>query len=148
LLEGDKERVFVNRGRLTGNVVDKITADPKWNVRIREAAGKLYGGPYGLPEVQLADYSKFGGNADSSWTRVKRSHMGNFFKCIEMGAKPISDVVSVGNPTTTCHICNIALRLGRKLTWNPTKEMFVDDDEANAMLCREQRKGYQIEGCL
>jgi predicted dehydrogenase len=148
LLEGDKERIFVNRGRLTGNMVDKITADPKWNARIREAAGSLYDGPYGLPEVELRDYPKFGGNAESSWTRVKRSHMGNFFKCIETGARPISDVVSVGNPTITCHLCNIALRLGCKLTWNPTKEMFVDDDDANAMLCREQREGYQIERCL
>jgi len=145
LLGGDKERIFVNRGKLVGNMVEKITADPEWNANIREAAASLYDGAYGLAEVELKDYANLGRSADSSWTRVKRSHMGNFFRCIETGAKPISDVVSVGNATITCHLCNIALRLGRKLTWNPTSETFVDDDEANAMLRREQREGYQIE---
>lgn len=97
-----------------------------------------------VPEVELVDYAKFGGSGDSSWTRVKQSHMGNFFKCIETGAKPISDVDSVGNGTITCHLANIAIRLGRKLTWNPDVEELVGDDEANAMLAREQREGYRI----
>ena len=97
-----------------GNMVDKITADPTWNARIREAAGELYDGPYGCPEVELKNYPNVASNADSSWTRVKQSHMGNFFKCIETGAKPISDVVTVGNGTITCHLANIALRLGRE----------------------------------
>jgi hypothetical protein len=34
---------------------------------------------------------------------------------------------------------NSRLRLGRKLSWNPTREMFVDDDEANAMSCSRSR---------
>jgi predicted dehydrogenase len=145
LLEGDKERIFVNRGKLVGNMVDKITADPQWNVRIREAAGALYDGPYGFPDVELENYPSIDRSADSSWTRVKRSHMGNFFKCIESGRKPISDVVSVGNSTITCHLCNIALRLDRKLQWNPAAEELTDDTEANAMLARDQRSGYEIE---
>jgi predicted dehydrogenase len=145
LLEGDKERIFVNRGKLVGNMVDKITADPAWNAKIREAAGGLYTGPYGRPEVELKNYPNVAGSKDSSWTRVKQSHMGNFFKCIESGAKPISDVVSVGNGTISCHLANIGLRLGRKLTWDPTTETFVGDEQANAMLRRRQRDGYQIE---
>jgi predicted dehydrogenase len=146
LIEGDKERIFVNRGKLVGNMVDKITADPAWNARIREAAGALYEGPYGRPEVQLKNYPDVASHADSSWTRVKQSHMGNFFQCIETGARPISDVVTVGNGTITCHLANIALRLGRKLTWDPAEETFVGDDEANTMLAREQRAGYEIRG--
>ncbi|HYW78206.1 MAG TPA: Gfo/Idh/MocA family oxidoreductase [Thermoguttaceae bacterium] len=144
MLEGDKERVFVNRGKLVGNMMDKIAADPQWNARIREAAGELYEGAYGLPEVELRDYAKVDGTADSSWTRVKHSHMGNFFKCIETGATTISDVVSVGNSTISCHLANIAMRLGRRLIWNPDAERFVDDEEANAMLGRKQRLGYEI----
>lgn len=144
LIEGDKERIFVNRGKLVGNMVDKITADPQWNAKIREAAGSLYEGPYGLPEVQLENYPNVASNANSSWTRVKQSHMANFFKCIETGATPISDVVTVGNATITCHLANIALRLGRKLTWDPATESFTGDDEANGMLARKQREGYEI----
>jgi hypothetical protein len=95
--------------------------------------------------VKLQDYPNVARDPDSSWTRVKRSHMANFFDCIASGNTPISDVVTVGNGTITCHLANIALRLGRKLVWNPEEESFVDDDEANAMLSRKQREGYQIE---
>lgn len=38
------------------------------------------------------------------------------------------------------HLCNIAMKLGRKLTWNPVAENFVGDEQANAMVCREQRE--------
>jgi predicted dehydrogenase len=144
LLQGDKERIFVNRGKLVGNLVDKIVADKKWNAAIREAAGNLYEGDYGLPEVKLISYDSFGRSNDSSWTRVKQSHMANFFACIDSGKKPISDVVSVGNATITCHLCNIALRLGRPLRWLPDEELFQADTEANDMLGRSQREGYEI----
>jgi len=145
LLKGDKEEIFVSREKLVGKIVDMITADRSWSTEIRAAAGNLYRGPYGHPEVELKDYSGFGRSADSNWTRVKRAHMGNFFKCIESGGKPISDVVSVGNATISCHLCNIALRLGRRLKWDPATEAFAGDDEANAMLSRPQRDGYRIE---
>lgn len=144
LLEGDKDRIFVNRGKLVGNMMDQIAADPAWNAKIREAAGQLYNGPYGLPEVELKNYPDVARSADSSWTRVKRSHMANFFKCIQAGDRPISDVVTVGNGTITCHLANIALRLGRKLTWDPESETFTGDDVANTMLSREAREGYEI----
>jgi hypothetical protein len=42
-------------------------------------------------------------------------------------------------------LCNIALRLHRKLTWDPLAEDFVGDAEASAMLRRPQREGYRIE---
>jgi hypothetical protein len=46
---------------------------------------------------------------------------------------------------TTCHLANIAVRLGRKLTWDAQTEQIVGDAEANAWQRREQRKGYEIE---
>ena len=39
---------------------------------------------------------------------------------------------------------NISMRLGRPLQWDPTREVFVHDDEANQRLRREQRQGYEI----
>jgi len=146
MLAGSEERVFVNRGKLVGNMVNKIAADGKWNATIREAAGKLYDGPYGQPDVPLKDYPEFGNRPGSSWTRVKQSHMGNFFNCIRTGKKPISDVVSVGSSTIVCHLCNIAVRLQRKLIWDPNAEIFLGDEEANAMLVRNQRAGYETVG--
>jgi predicted dehydrogenase len=45
---------------------------------------------------------------------------------------------------TIAHIGNIAMRLGRKLRWNPQEERFVNDDEANRMLRRAARSPWDI----
>jgi len=56
----------------------------------------------------------------------------------------MSDVVSQHRSVSACHLGNISCRLGRKLTWDAEKEVFVDDDEANGMLNRVQREPYTI----
>jgi len=45
---------------------------------------------------------------------------------------------------TIAHIGNIAMRLGRKLRWNPQEECFVSDDEANRMLARAARSPWDL----
>ncbi len=45
---------------------------------------------------------------------------------------------------TIAHIGNIAMRLGRKLRWNPHEERFVNDDEANRMLRRTARSPWDL----
>ena len=72
------------------------------------------------------------------------NHMGNFFDCVHSRKTPISDVVSQHQSATTCHLGNISLRLGRTLKWDADAEYFVNDDEANRMLAREQRSGFEI----
>jgi hypothetical protein len=44
-----------------------------------------------------------------------------------------------------CHLGVIAIRLGRKLHWDPVKEHFVDDKEADGYLQREMRKPWTYE---
>ncbi len=70
--------------------------------------------------------------------------MANFFDCVRTKNTPISDVVSQHRAATTCHLVNISIRLGRKLTWDPDRELCAGDDEANRYLAREQRKGFEI----
>jgi len=72
------------------------------------------------------------------------NHVGNFFDCVRERRTPLSDVVSQNCAANVCHLANIAQRLGRKLGWNPDEEVFLGDDEANALLGRPQRKGYEI----
>jgi glucose-fructose oxidoreductase len=48
----------------------------------------------------------------------------------------ISDCVS--------HIGNMAIRTGRKITWNPLKGELEDDQEATSWFIREMRKPYTI----
>jgi myo-inositol 2-dehydrogenase/D-chiro-inositol 1-dehydrogenase len=71
-------------------------------------------------------------------------HMGNFFDCIKGRKTPISDVESQHRSVSACHLANISLRLGRKLTWGAAQEAFVGDEEANGMLSRPQRSPYEV----
>ena len=75
-------------------------------------------------------------------------HMRNFFECVKDRQQPISDVHTHHRALTTCHLANIAIRLGRKLTWDPQTEQIVGDSEANSWQAREQRKGYEIDGSV
>jgi hypothetical protein len=45
---------------------------------------------------------------------------------------------------SACHLGNISIRLGRKLTWDADKQDFVGDSEATAMLTRAQREPYTV----
>ena len=46
--------------------------------------------------------------------------------------------------TTLCHLVNICRAVQRKLQWDPKKEQFVGDAEANALLSRPRRKGFEL----
>jgi len=117
LFEGDAGRIFVNRGKLEGAPIKDLTeADHK---ELDELVVKLYNG-----EVPSSD------------------HMGNFFSCLESRKQPISDVKTHHRIMTSCHLCNIALMLGRDLKWDPKKETFIGDDQAVAMMSRRSRSKY------
>lgn len=66
-------------------------------------------------------------------------HMGNFFACVRSRRLPICDVEIGHRSASVCHIGNISIRLGRKLVWNPLKEEFIGDSEANEMRSRPHR---------
>jgi hypothetical protein len=70
--------------------------------------------------------------------------MRNFFECVKTREQPVSDVYTHHRALTTCHLSNIAMRLGRTLKWDPKTEQIVGDPEAQKWQSREQRKGYEI----
>ena len=70
--------------------------------------------------------------------------MANFFDCVQSRKQPISDVFTHHRALTTCHLANIAIRLGRPLRWDPESEQIVGDSEAQSWQARTQRKGYEI----
>jgi predicted dehydrogenase len=45
---------------------------------------------------------------------------------------------------TIAHIGNISMLLGRKLRWDPDKERFINDEQANRMLSRSMRSPWQL----
>jgi hypothetical protein len=44
-----------------------------------------------------------------------------------------------------CHLSNIAMRLGRAMSWDPVKREIVGDAEANTFLARESRQGFEVK---
>ncbi len=110
--EGSDARVYVNRRR--------ITAGPdsfKSKLQSRLPAGY-----------------KEGVSRDGS-----PPHVRNFLDCVRSRKDPAA-TVEIGHRTNTvCQLSDIATRLKRKLHWNPAKEQFVGDDEANKMLTRDMR---------
>jgi hypothetical protein len=57
---------------------------------------------------------------------------------------PICDAEIGHRSVSACHLAVIATQLGRNLEWNPDKEEFVNDEDANRYLSREQRKPYSF----
>ncbi|MBN2507159.1 MAG: Gfo/Idh/MocA family oxidoreductase [Verrucomicrobia bacterium] len=71
-------------------------------------------------------------------------HIRNWLNCIQTRERPTADVEIGHRSTTVCHLGNIARWVGRKLRWDPVKEEFPGDAEANRHLDRPRRKGYEL----
>jgi predicted dehydrogenase len=75
---------------------------------------------------------------------VSNNHKSNFYECIK-SRKPTIAPVEVGHRSCTiCLLGEIAMRLGRKLRWDPAQEQFLNDDEANTMLSRPMRAPWRL----
>ena len=70
------------------------------------------------------------------WERPPNEHR-NFLDCVTLGAKPMYDVESLHRLSTTLLMGSIAMKLSRPLEWDPEREEFVNDSEANALRTRQ-----------
>jgi len=68
----------------------------------------------------------------------------NFFDCIKSGGLPNANSSVMRHSHIACHAAAIAWLLGRKLVFDPVKEAFVGDDEANAMRSRALREPWHV----
>ncbi len=74
-----------------------------------------------------------------------KSEHRNFIDCVK-SRKETYVPVEVGHRTATAlHMGNIAMQLNRKVYWDPEKEAFIDDDEANALRFRESRDPWKFD---
>ena len=74
----------------------------------------------------------------------QNAHVRNFLDCVKSRALPTCDIEIAQRSTNTCHLGNISYKLGRKLEWDAENETFKNDPEANALLSRQPRKGYEL----
>jgi myo-inositol 2-dehydrogenase / D-chiro-inositol 1-dehydrogenase len=72
-------------------------------------------------------------------------HYLNWLESVAARRDPIAPVDESARSLEACAAAWIAMKLGRKLTWDPVKEQFVGDAEANAMCFRKPRSAaYDI----
>ncbi len=71
-------------------------------------------------------------------------HLENFLQCLRTRKKPNADAETGHRATTLCHLMNICRAVQRKLQWDPAAEQFRGDEQANKMLARPRRAGYEL----
>jgi predicted dehydrogenase len=72
------------------------------------------------------------------------NHMKDFLECMRSRKDPVAPVEAGHRSNTICVITHIAMKLGRKLRWNPEAERFINDDEANRWLDYPHRKPWTM----
>ncbi len=123
---GDDGWIFVSRGAYVASASDPVDQKSS-NSALNASDPKILQSVIGENEIHLE--------------KINDQH-GNWLDCIKSRKKPISDIEKGHKACVVCLISDIAMQVDRKLDWDPVKEVFVNDDEANAMLAREQRKPY------
>ncbi len=76
---------------------------------------------------------------------VSKDHHGNWLEAIRDNKNTIAPVEEAHRACSACLLHHISMKLKRKLYWDPAKEQFKNDAEANSMLSRPQRKAYEVK---
>jgi predicted dehydrogenase len=72
-------------------------------------------------------------------------HVRNFLDCVKSRAVPASDLESAHVTATSCHLVNVALKVGRTIRWDAAKQDVVGDAEASRLLTKEYRAPWDRE---
>ena len=132
--------------RFANGITVRLTQETQWSSGDRGGAtfvgekgkvvisrSKMSSDPAELAEDYLKEHA----------THRLPSHETDWINCIYDGKTPIGNVETGIRTAGICHILNIARYVGRNLKWDPVKEEFIGDAEANTWLKREQRKGFE-----
>lgn len=123
--EGTEGWIFVSRGSYRATASDPVSQEN--NSKALDASDPKLLSPLGPNDVHLYESD---------------NQSGNWLDCIKSKKETISPVEIGHRACTVCLLHQIAMHLGRKVNWDPDKEMFVNDPEANKLLSRPQRKPY------
>ena len=124
--EGTDGWIFVSRGSYQASATDPVDKE-KSSRALNASDPKILESVIGENEIHLE--------------KIDDQH-GNWLDCIKTRKAPISPIEKGHKACAICLISDIAMQFDRKLEWDYDKEVFINDDEANAMLRREQRKPY------
>jgi predicted dehydrogenase len=134
--------------------------DPKyrWGATIYGDRGTLKAGVYSYDYVpvgqgeplhrdvtyELAEYpeDKTEKELERHVAPALRRHLKDFLGAIASRSRPVADIEEGHISTASCILANLALSLGRSLTWDAPAGRVVGDDEANRLLARPYRKPW------
>jgi predicted dehydrogenase len=119
---GDRGKLEINR--------NKIVSNPP------EIAAGI------LARVDVAAEERAWSDEIALWQA--HQHLQNWLDCIRSRERPVADVEIGHRSITVCHLAVIARRLGRPLEWSPDTERFVSDPEADGLLSRPRRAGFEL----
>ena len=130
LFTGTEGWLFVSRGG------ERVTdSDP-----IKIDSGGVEKGPISASDPKiLAEL-----NDNDVHLYVSENHVRNWLDCIRTRALTIAPAEIAHRSCSVCLLQQVAMHLNRKLYWDPKKETFVNDKEANKWLSRKQRAPYGI----
>jgi len=139
---GTKGTMSVGRGGY--EVFPDRKADP-FGSMANILGGHPVGGPQPVEEPRDQFWTEKVKDSTGDGAKDYVEHAKNFLECIRTRRQPIADIESAHEVATTCHLANISLRTGRKITWDAKKEQIVGDREAARMLVREYRSPWDKE---
>lgn len=123
---GEDGWIFVSRGDYQASATDPVDKE-KSSKALNASDPKILDSVIGENETHLY--------------KIDDQH-GNWLECIKTRKAPISPIEKGHKACVICLISDIAMQFPRRFEWDPDKEMFLNDDEANALLHRDQRKPY------
>jgi len=91
-------------------------------------------------EFNVKDSELTDGSSSNSTGNLIR----NFLDCIRSRQTPLCSIEDGHRSTSFAHLANIALAVKDRLQWDPEKEVFTNNSEANKLLHYEYRKPWKL----
>jgi hypothetical protein len=115
--------------------------------------GAVYHGDKGRLTVTLGDgqgtntdekAKQYAASCDGAKIFRSPGHGENFEDCIRTREKPVMHMEAGHRVASLCILGNIAFQLQRRVEWDPLKEQFINDAEANRLLSRPGRAEWHL----
>lgn len=127
--EGSDGWIFVTRGNV-GVTASDPTKPEGGSEAFKASDPKLLSSEIGEDEIHLY---------------ASPEQHGNWLDCIKSREQTVAPAEVAHRSCSACLVAHTAMKLPRKLHWDPVNERFKNDDEANSMLSRPQRHPWGIE---
>ncbi|GAB6122954.1 Gfo/Idh/MocA family protein [Dysgonomonas termitidis] len=127
LFKGTKGWIFVSRGEQ--QITSSDPTSPTQKAKTIDASDPKILSPLGVGDWRAPE---------------SKDHHGNWLEAVKNRTQPIAPAEVAHRSCTACLLQHIAMKLQRKLYWDPIRERFRNDDKANSMIARSQRAGFEI----